>query len=1115
MLNELKKRILVLDGATGTAIQNYKLTETDFRGETFKNHHKNLKGCNEILNITRPDIIQEIHEKYIAAGADIIETNTFNCNRISLKDYAIEEKVFQLVNAGTKIARNTADEHFRKTGKKIFVAGSIGPTSKSLSLPSGDNPYDRELSFDQLKEIYSEQIRGIIEGGADCLLIETIFDGLNAKAALIAAEELFEERGSFLPVMISATVNRQGKLFSGQSIESLITALDREYIISFGLNCSFGAKDLIPLIKKISSFTGKYISLYPNAGLPNEDGEYEETPEITAGYLKELVDNELVNILGGCCGTHFGHIKAIAQLVKNKPARKPDFSDKRRYWLSGNEVYNITKEFTIIGERNNVAGSKIFKTLIEEKNYTKALEISRSQIEKGASVIDVNLDDGLLSSNEEMEKFLRVIQNDPVVSKIPVMIDSSDFKTIETALKNTAGKSIVNSISLKEGEEAFLKKAGTIKKYGAAVVVMAFDEKGQGVSFERKKEICSRSYSLLKSIGYDDYDISFDPNILTIGTGSDDDRYNALSFLKTVQWLKENYPHCSITGGVSNLSFAFRGNTPLRNALHNEFITLAKKLGMNSAIMNPGEKAPSLAPEETDVLLQLIKGEDEALEKVLDLAVKLKSLSAPAKKTVSLDNDIDSLKERIENALIYGGSSTFDKDILNAMQFMQPLEIIQNILMTGMDKIGILFEKGELYLPQLIRSAGVMNKAVDILKPHIKVESNINKKGKILMATVEGDVHDIGKNIAGIVLKCSGYQIIDLGVMVKKERILEEAVKNQVDMITLSGLISPSLKEMEKVLALLTENNISVPVIIAGAATSKLHTAVKLEPLYCQKVLHTTDALDTLTLAGKITGSSADEFLQKKTKELEELRTVYLKQERDVNYENYPKDFFAHETSAPLETGKKYKEIPLSLVEKYINWDFLLHNLKAKNTPVEETTLKDAKDIFEKMKNHRVKVKCSYGIFPCLKNDNSIEIIAANQNWKITFPQVLYKEKYISLADFLNERDYTGAFVISVSSSLFKDDEYLSIVESILLTRIAEAASSYMQYYISRTENWKVDIAPAVGYSSIPDHAVKKYIFEMVDGEKTGAVLTGNYAMSPLSSVCGFYFSNPKSFYFD
>ena len=804
---ELQKRILVLDGAMGTAIQKYNLNSDDYLDK---------KGCNEILNITRPDIIKDIHLKYIEAGADIIETNSFNCNKISLNEYGFSERAYEIAKRSAELAKEVTTT----SEKKIYIAGSIGPTNKTLTIPSGKNPYDRDLEFDYLKEAYSEQIEGLIDGGVDILLIETIFDGLNAKCAVISAEEVMKRKNINLPIMISATVNKEGKIFTGQSIESLIVALDRESIISYGFNCSFGAKELIPLTKKLGKFTKKPISLYPNAGLPNEDGEYLESPDITANYLKELVDNQEVNILGGCCGTTFEHIKSIANLVKNRAPRKFEENFKLEGFLSGNEILYFNDKFVDVGERNNVAGSKIFKNLIADKNYIKALEIAKKQIENGAKVIDINMDDGLFESKIEMKNFLIVIQNDRFVSKIPIMIDSSDFEVIETGLKNIAGKSIVNSISLKEGEEEFRKKAQVIKKYGASVVVMAFDEKGQGVSYERKIEICSRAYSILKEIGYSNSDIIFDLNILTIGTGMESDRYNGLNFLKACEWIRKNFKGVGIIGGLSNLSFAFRGNNDLRAGLHSTFLEEGKNRGLNFAILNPNENPPILSLEDKKILRDLIFGEESSLEQILNLHIQ-------RKKEVVIKEEL-TLEQRIENALIFGETPEFINDINSALKIYSPLDIIQNILMEGMKKLGVLFEKGEVYLPQLIRSSETMNKAVNIITPHLKSDEKVKAKGKILMATVEGDVHDIGKNIVGTVLKCNGYEIIDLGVMVPKETILSTAKEQNVDIITLSGLITPSLKEMEKVLKYFQENSMKTPILIAGATTSPLHTALNL-----------------------------------------------------------------------------------------------------------------------------------------------------------------------------------------------------------------------------------------------------------------------------------------------
>lgn len=1074
---ELQKRILVLDGAMGTAIQKYNLNSDDYLGK---------KGCNEILNITRPDIIKDIHLKYIEAGADIIETNSFNCNKISLNEYGFSERAYEIAKRSAELAK----EVITTSEKKIYIAGSIGPTNKTLTIPSGKNPYDRDLEFDYLKEAYSEQIEGLIDGGVDILLIETIFDGLNAKCAVISAEEVMKRKNINLPIMISATVNKEGKIFTGQSIESLIVALDRESIISYGFNCSFGAKELIPLTKKLGKFTKKPISLYPNAGLPNEDGEYLESPNITANYLKELVDNQEVNILGGCCGTTFEHIKSIANLVKNKIPRKFEENFKLEGFLSGNEIFYFNDKFVDVGERNNVAGSKIFKNLIADKNYIKALEIAKKQIENGAKVIDINMDDGLFESKIEMKNFLRVIQNDRFVSKIPIMIDSSDFEVIETGLKNIAGKSIVNSISLKEGEEEFRKKAQVIKKYGASVVVMAFDEKGQGVSYERKIEICSRAYSILKEIGYSNSDIIFDLNILTIGTGMESDRYNGLNFLKACEWIRKNFKGVGIIGGLSNLSFAFRGNNDLRAGLHSIFLEEGKNRGLNFAILNPNENPPILSLEDKKILRDLIFGEEGSLEQILNLHIQ-------RKKEVVIKEEL-TLEQRIENALIFGETPEFINDINSALKIYSPLDIIQNILMEGMKKLGVLFEKGEVYLPQLIRSSETMNKAVNIITPHLKSDEKVKAKGKILMATVEGDVHDIGKNIVGTVLKCNGYEIIDLGVMVPKETILSTAKEQNVDIITLSGLITPSLKEMEKVLKYFQENSMKTPILIAGATTSPLHTALRLEPLYSGKVLHVSEALDTLQSINKLCSDEREGFLSEKLQNFKTLRKLYEKNKKE-NIEDTQE--ILSPVIIPKEIGKKYLEISLEDIEKYINLDILLHTLKVKNSNEELKIKEDLSFIFNKMKENNLKVRGSYGIFSSKKIDGKLII---EDNIISTKEDFIYK--------FINNDDYIGAFALSYKSEIFKEKEYLKILEELLNNRIVEAGAEYLEDFVSKNI-WKINIRPAIGYPSLPNHQLKETVLKILDGDKLDIKLTSSYAMLPLSSVCGLYISNPKSFY--
>lgn len=1074
---ELQKRILVLDGAMGTAIQKYNLNSDDYLGK---------KGCNEILNITRPDIIKDIHLKYIEAGADIIETNSFNCNKISLNEYGFSERAYEIAKRSAELAKEVTTT----SEKKIYIAGSIGPTNKTLTIPSGKNPYDRDLEFDYLKEAYSEQIEGLIDGGVDILLIETIFDGLNAKCAVISAEEVMKRKNINLPIMISATVNKEGKIFTGQSIESLIVALDRESIISYGFNCSFGAKELIPLTKKLGKFTKKPISLYPNAGLPNEDGEYLESPDITANYLKELVDNQEVNILGGCCGTTFEHIRSIANLVKNRAPRKFEENFKLEGFLSGNEIFYFNDKFVDVGERNNVAGSKIFKNLIADKNYIKALEIAKKQIENGAKVIDINMDDGLFESKIEMKNFLIVIQNDRFVSKIPIMIDSSDFEVIETGLKNIAGKSIVNSISLKEGEEEFRKKAQVIKKYGASVVVMAFDEKGQGVSYERKIEICSRAYSILKEIGYSNSDIIFDLNILTIGTGMESDRYNGLNFLKACEWIRKNFKGVGIIGGLSNLSFAFRGNNDLRAGLHSIFLEEGKKRGLNFAILNPNENPPILSLEDKKILRDLIFGEESSLEQILNLHIQ-------RKKEVVIKEEL-TLEQCIENALIFGETPEFINDINSALKIYSPLDIIQNILMEGMKKLGVLFEKGEVYLPQLIRSSETMNKAVNIITPHLKSDEKVKAKGKILMATVEGDVHDIGKNIVGTVLKCNGYEIIDLGVMVPKETILSTAKEQNVDIITLSGLITPSLKEMEKVLKYFQENSMKTPILIAGATTSPLHTALRLEPLYSGKVLHVSEALDTLQSINKLCSDEREEFLSEKLQNFKTLRKLYEKNKKE-NIEDTQE--ILSPVIIPKEIGKKYLEISLEDIEKYINLDILLHTLKVKNSNEELKIKEDLSFIFNKMKENNLKVRGSYGIFSSKKIDGKLII---EDNIISTKEDFIYK--------FINNDDYIGAFALSYKSEIFKEKEYLKILEELLNNRIVEAGAEYLEDFVSKNI-WKINIRPAIGYPSLPNHQLKETVLKILDEDKLDIKLTSSYAMLPLSSVCGLYISNPKSFY--
>lgn len=1075
---DLEKRILILDGAMGTVLQKYNLKDEDFLNKA--------KGCYEILNETRPDIIKEVHEKYIQAGADIIETNSFNCNVISLKDYDLQDRVFDLAKKSGEIAR----EATKITDRKIYVLGAVGPTNKSLSFPVGDVPFERALSFKELLEVYKEQIRGLIAGGVDGILIETVFDGLNGKAAVLATEEVYQELNIALPICVSVTVNRHGKLLTGQSIESLIISLDSPHIISFGFNCSFGAKDLVPLIKKLQDKTTKFISLYPNAGLPNQNGDYVETAEKMRDDLLTIIENKEINILGGCCGTTYEHIKILADLVRNREPRKPPKENILKACLSGNEIYFHQDVFTCVGERNNISGSKMFRTMIEEKNYLKALDVARQQIETGAKVIDVNLDDGIMDSKIEMRNFLRVLQNDSFISKVPIMIDSSDFEVIEEALQNISGKAIVNSISLKEGETEFLRKAKTIRKYRAAIVVMAFDGNGQAVSSERKIEICKRSYKLLKSLNINDEDIFFDPNILSIGTGEESSRYHGREFIKCVDYIKNNMPKCGIVGGLSNLSFAFRGNNPLRTAIHNVFLMLAKPRGFNFAILNPKELSNDYKEEDIKIIENFILGEDDDIEKLLSLNFVKKQ-----------DEKIifsESPEDRIKKALIQGGSLSLVDEINELLKKYSALEILENILMSAMQEIGKLFENGELYLPQLIRSASVMNDCVNALTPHLeKVDKKSDSKGKILMSTVDGDVHDIGKNIVGTVLECNGYEVIDLGVMVKKEKIVEVAKRENVDIITLSGLISPSLKEMERVAALCKQEGLQIPILIAGAATSRLHTGMKVLPNY-DYTLHITDAMDTVSTISQLLSTKRIDFISKKQKQLINVVKRYENAQKKEELKIY-EDIKKENKYIPKVLGKQFLELPVAELEKDLNYDIALYALRVKNTLEEEKTLNELKNIYEEMKKNNVTFRSAYGYFKVKRDANYLEI--EDEVFEV-LPE---------FARYIETEDYIGAFVISVESHLFSE-KYSEILELLVCNSLVETASQYMQKKVSE-ELCPTFLRPAVGYPLLADHSLKKVIFDLVDGEKTAAKLSSSYAMTPLSSVCGFYLSNDKAKY--
>ena len=850
----LENRILILDGAMGTMIQRHKLNEADYRGTRFANCEILQKGNNDLLVLTQPDIIYGIHNQYLEAGADIIETNTFNAQRISMEDYGMCDLVREINIEATKLARKAADEFTVKNpAKPRFVAGAVGPTNKTASMsPDVNNPAFRAVSFDDLVAAYKEQILALIEGGVDALLIETIFDTLNAKAAIFAAEEAMSELGKRVEIMLSATVaDTSGRTLSGQTIRAFLASIGHANILSVGLNCSFGAKDLKPYLHEINEHSPWFVSAYPNAGLPNQFGEYDETPETMAIQVKEYFDEKLVNIIGGCCGTSPDHIATYSALIENKEVRKPGLASKKLE-LSGLEELEIEDSslFVNIGERCNVAGSRMFLRLINEKKYEEALSIARKQVEDGAQVIDINMDDAMLESKEEMVTFLNYVAAEPEISRVPIMIDSSKWEVIEAGLKCVQGKCIVNSISLKEGEEEFLYKARKIRAYGAAVVVMAFDEQGQADSFERKTQICSRAYHLLvDKIGFPPQDIIFDPNVLAIATGIEEHNNYGVDFINATRWIKQNLPYAKISGGVSNLSFSFRGNNVVREAIHSVFLYYAIKEGMDMGIVNAGmlqiyqDIEPELLVHVEDIVLNR---RPDATERMIELAEKVKN-QASGEKVEKVDEwRSRPLQGRLEHALIKGISEFLEEDLAEALtQFDTAIEIIEGPLMSGMNIVGELFGEGKMFLPQVVKTARTMKKAVAILQPEIekqKVPGQSSSAGKFLIATVKGDVHDIGKNIVAVVLACNNFEVIDLGVMTPTEKIIQTAIDEKVDMVGLSGLITPSLEEMAHVATEMQKAGLSIPLLIGGATTSKVHTAVKIAPNYSGPVVYVKDA---------------------------------------------------------------------------------------------------------------------------------------------------------------------------------------------------------------------------------------------------------------------------------
>ncbi|WP_285275296.1 methionine synthase [Halopseudomonas bauzanensis] len=1184
-LNEaLRQRILILDGGMGTMIQSYRLEESDFRGERFADWPRDLKGNNDLLILTRPDAIAAIEKAYLDAGADIIETNTFNSTRVSQADYGMEELAYELNLEGARLARRVCDEKTAETpDRPRFVAGVLGPTSRTCSLsPDVNNPGYRNITFDALVENYSEATRGLIEGGADLIMVETIFDTLNAKAAIFAVQGVFEELGVELPIMISGTItDASGRTLSGQTTEAFWNSVRHAKPISVGLNCALGPKELRPYLEELAGKADTYVSAHPNAGLPNAFGEYDESPEDMAAIVGEFAASGFLNIVGGCCGTTPAHIEAIANAVSSHPPRSiPEIPKACR--LSGLEPFTIDRNslFVNVGERTNITGSAKFARLIREDNYTEALEVALQQVEAGAQVIDINMDEGMLDSKQAMVTFLNLIAGEPDISRVPIMLDSSKWDIIEAGLKCIQGKGIVNSISMKEGVEEFKKHARLCKRYGAAVVVMAFDEAGQADTAARKKEICQRSYDILvNEVGFPPEDIIFDPNIFAIATGIEEHNNYAVDFIEACAFIRDHLPHALTSGGVSNVSFSFRGNNPVREAIHSVFLYYAIQNGLTMGIVNAGQleiydQIPlDLRNKVEDVILNRHPGATEAL---LNVAEDYRGDGA-AKEVENEEWRSLPVDKRLEHALVKGITAFIVEDTEEArQQATRPIEVIEGPLMSGMNVVGDLFGSGKMFLPQVVKSARVMKQAVAHLIPFIEEEKGDKPetKGKILMATVKGDVHDIGKNIVAVVLGCNGYDIVDLGVMVPADKILKTAIEEKCDIIGLSGLITPSLDEMVHVAREMQRQDFQLPLMIGGATTSKAHTAVKIDPHYKNDaVVYVTDASRAVGVATTLLSKELKpDYAQKTRDEYAMIRERTANRAARTERLSYEKalaagpqfDWSEHTPVQPSFLGRKVLEdIDLRVLEEYIDWTpfFISWNLAGKYPRILEdevvgeaatSLFNDAQAILRKLIDEKlIRAKAIFGFWPANQVDHDDIELYDQQGQPIRRLFHLRQQTVktdgkpnFCLADFVAPKDsgvtdYVGGFITTAGigaeevAKAYQEagDDYNSIMVKALADRLAEACAEWLHQRVRR-EYWGYDpeeqlsneelikeqykgIRPAPGYPACPDHTEKGTLFDLLDPEaNSGVTLTEHYAMFPTAAVSGWYFAHPKAQYF-
>lgn len=1174
LIQLLEEKIHVLDGAMGTSVQAFKLTEEDYRGQRFIDHTMPLKGNNDILVLSNPSIIQTIHNKFLEAGADIIETDTFNATSLSQGDYGTEDLVYEINLTAAKLARQCTD-HYTTPDKPRYVAGAIGPTNKTLSIsPDVENPGFRAVTFEEVQTSYAEEIRGLMDGGVDFLLIETIFDSLNARAALLACEQVFEEKNATLPIMISGTItDKSGRTLSGQTLAAFVKSMNNDNVFCLGLNCAFGAKDLIPYIKEIGQLTDLPISIYPNAGLPNALGEYDELPEETASLLKDLIQNGYINIVGGCCGTTHEHIRAIASTVDHAHPHTPP-SLQSETILAGLEPLKINKaaNFINIGERTNVAGSRKFARLIREGNYEEALSIARQQVENGAQIIDVNLDDGLLDGEKEMDIFLKLIGSEPDICKVPVMIDSSKWSIIEVGLKAIQGKPVVNSISLKNGEEEFLQQAKTIRQYGAAVVVMAFDEQGQADSYQRKITIAKRAYDLLvNQVNFPPEDIIFDVNILAIATGIEAHNNYAVDFIQAVAWVKDNLPYAKTSGGLSNLSFSFRGNNPIREAMHASFLYHAIKAGLDMAILNPAliqvydDIDPTLLGLVEDVIFNRHK---DATDKLIDYASKV--VSDTGEKVIKEDPwRQSSVDQRLHKSLVKGIADYVVEDLeASRLIYDTAISIIEGPLMDGMGEVGDLFGDGKMFLPQVVKSARVMKKAVAHLLPYIEEENTAGQTssaGKIVMATVKGDVHDIGKNIVTVVLQCNNFEVIDLGIMVPPERIIETALQENADMIGLSGLITPSLDEMVTMAQLMEEAGLTMPLLIGGATTSMLHTSLKIRPHYSGPIVYANDATKGVEAAKALMNPSKKEAfihdLYQKYDAIEATSKQHvapLLPLSEARLKHRPVPITKEDITKPSFIGERLIEARIEDLIPYIDWTFFFLAWEMRqpypailDDPIIGLEARKLHDdalamLADLSANKALTCKGLLGFYPAYSYDDDIVVTSDNKQWTYhLYRQQKVNSDYRSLSDFIAPKDagftdYIGAFAVTAGLGIDPliqqfaedNDDYKGIMIKILADRLAEAFAEKLHKDVRQTY-WAYapdedlplkdllrdkyrGIRPAFGYPSLIDHSEKKTFFNMLDVEKKiGVSLSENYMMIPGASVSGLYFAHPEAKYFD